>query len=230
MTRAVIQREFMLNSVKDDTPNRTQLLATLSARDPNSLISDQHWEAFDLAASKLFALKNSVEVLEKGKPTVETVEVAQAALTSDKIVSDLYHWAREYEGRRELLARYAYTTDTASLPTAVREHFEPYWSSEARRMPDGIGGLPRWGGADLSIFMREFYYPPKERESYFAELPPYAHVYPAPFNKDNALLLQLSSDNLVGWIWGDLDDIFFIIPYEDLVANSFDRVEAIISQ
>ena len=41
---------------------------------------------------------------------------------------------------------------------------------------------------------------------------------------DDQLLLKLSSHNRVGFSWGDVDTLYFVIPTEDLAARCFDRV------
>ncbi|MCK5641432.1 MAG: DUF1963 domain-containing protein [Gammaproteobacteria bacterium] len=47
-------------------------------------------------------------------------------------------------------------------------------------------------------------------------------------NSDNALLLQLFSDELVGWQWGDLSHIVFVVPRSEISECRFDNVLAIV--
>jgi Domain of unknown function (DUF1963) len=119
---------------------------------------------------------------------------------------------------------------TDQLPREVVEHFEPIWESAATKVHDGMGGVPRWDNVDFRYFRPELFMSPEAQKPFRDEDPnsPLAPFAPPPFDRDNALLLQLFSDPIMGWMWGDVSHLVLLVPRADLAKANFDNVIAIV--
>ncbi|MBA3910722.1 MAG: hypothetical protein C0524_12765 [Rhodobacter sp.] len=131
---------------------------------------------------------------------------------------------------RHIAASKLYTDNPDQLPREVLEHFEPIWESAAMKVHDGMGGVPRWDNVDFRYFRPELFMSPKAQKPFRDKDPdsPLAPFAPPPFDRDNAMLLQLFSDPLMGWMWGDVSHLVLLVPLRDLAEANFDNVIAIV--
>ncbi|MEL6265853.1 MAG: hypothetical protein AAFR52_09440, partial [Pseudomonadota bacterium] len=129
-----------------------------------------------------------------------------------------FGWARDFERSRERRARRALSEGGHALPEGVRAHFAPYWAQRLLNPHHGIGGEP-FGASRFPYFMPELYHPESERDGYFEQ----SHI--PPYDQDNALLLELNNDDLVGWYFGD-GTLALIVPRADLSKGRLDRTIA----
>lgn len=131
-------------------------------------------------------------------------------------------WAYNYEKAREVRVRRAPTAGEPALPNAVRAHFEPWWAHRHGNLHNGMGGLPRASWRTWPHFAEQLYFTDQEGVLDWDTYPEMRSLEP-PFDHDNAVLLELSCDYLVGWHWaGRL--LTLIIPRADLAAGRFDRI------
>ncbi len=127
----------------------------------------------------------------------------------------LYKWHRT--NLDALMFRYA--DDPSGLPDNVRDYLSDKYSKFASEPRDRVGGIPE-GEIALEYFGDNIYLPRAER----------THSVPeAPFDYDNALLLQVRYSQLPGWIFSDGGTLSFVLPFADLSAGRFDRAKAVIS-
>jgi hypothetical protein len=131
------------------------------------------------------------------------------------------------EAYRHIVASNLYADDLDRLPHEVLVQFEPIWASAALDINDGMGGTPRWDNVDPRYFQPELFMAHDVLKA-FLDNDRYSSVAPAPFNRDNAMLLQLFSDPLMGWMWGDVSRLVLLVPRDDLAKAKFDNVIAII--
>ncbi len=131
------------------------------------------------------------------------------------------------ETYRRFAAPRLYAEDAELLPPEVRAHFEPIWASVALQSHDGMGGLPRWDWVDIRYFNPAQFMAPEGRKRFMKDNPHWPLAQP-PFDRDNAMLLQLFSDSIMGWMWGDVSQIVLLVPRDELAKATFDNVIAII--
>jgi hypothetical protein len=131
------------------------------------------------------------------------------------------------EAYRHIVASNLYAESPNRLPQEVLEHFEPIWASAALEEHDGMGGEPRWDHVDFRYFSPSLFWTP-EAQKPLRDGDTRVHFAPPPFDQDNALLLQLFSDPLMRWMWGDLSHLVLLVPREDLAKAKFDSVIAIV--
>jgi hypothetical protein len=131
------------------------------------------------------------------------------------------------EAYRHIVASNLYAENPNRLPQEVLAHFEPIWASAALDEHDGMGGEPR-GDIDHRYFCPELFWTP-EAQKLFRDENPYPHFAPPPFDRDNALLLQLFSDQLLRRMWGGLGHLVLLVPRDDLAKAKFDNVIAFVT-
>lgn len=206
------------------TALRTQVQAAKKAGG----CSAAEWSEFLDRFSELYTIEKSTESGLDGIPPLNELRFYDRSFAdTGQSMSRGWIWRSDFEKQRALVARELYCTRPNALPAAVREHFEPLWASEAKGPHDGMGGEPRWDCVDLRWFDPSLYYAPKERRKVL-EMEPYRSPPPAPFDVDNAVLLQLFSDPLLGWMWGDLSHVVFIAPREQIAQGQFTDVVVIV--
>lgn len=180
------------------------------------------------------ALVGGIEVMDfklveifKGTPAKLDYEVRMRSLIDTD--GAFNSWSTELEAYRNFLARLLYCEDPRTLPEPVRTHFEAIWSSAALDCHDGMGGLPRWDWVSLEHFNAPMYYDARDRKRFRKENPVLASAYQAspPFDRDNAVLLQLFPDAIFGWRWGN--HLTLVVPRHELAQASFENICAIIS-
>lgn len=178
--------------------------------------------------SKLYTIEKSTERGLDGIPSLNELRFYDRSFAdTGQSMSRSWKWRSDFEKRRAMIAREIYCTRPDALTFAVREHFEPLWEMQAKGPHDGMGGEPRWDSTDIRWFDPSLYYAPKERQKVLA-MEPYRSPPPAPFDVDNAVLLQLFSDPLMGWMWGDLSHVVFIAPREQIAQGQFTDVVVIV--
>jgi hypothetical protein len=150
-------------------------------------------------------------------------EIETYTLLDPERLRDPGSWSRRFEAYRRIAAVKLYAKDPRAVQAKVRRHFEPIWASAAADVHDGMGGLPRWEG-NASYFDLPIYYSRGMWEEFFSG----ASLPAAPFDEDNAMLLQLFSDPIMGWMWGDVSHIAFILPRSELAQANFDNTLAVI--
>jgi hypothetical protein len=128
---------------------------------------------------------------------------------------------------RHIAASKLYTDNPDQLPREVLEHFEPIWESAAMKVHDGMGGVPRWDSVHFQYFYSGLFVAPDDPRGFRAK-DGYSPFAPPPFDRDNAMLLQLFSDPLMGWMWGDVSHLVLLVPRADLAKANFDNVIAIV--
>ncbi len=83
----------------------------------------------------------------------------------------------------------------AGLPAAQRARLEAIWALEAQYEAGIIGHAPQ------------------------------GHIYtPHGPDSENEVLLELKTSNLLGWCWGDMYSIVFLISRADLAKGRYDRI------
>jgi len=89
--------------------------------------------------------------------------------------------------------------------------------------------VPRWEWVSLKYFNAPMYYDARERKRFLKENALMAAEYIAdpPFDRDNAVLLQLFPDAIFGWRWGK--HLTLIVPRHELARASFENIRAVIS-
>lgn len=140
---------------------------------------------------------------------------------------DRHGWQGDFERKRALVAQSLYFEDANQLPGPVRAHFEPIWRLSASYAHDRIGGEPHWDHVNPAWFHEDREGTPEERAE-FLERQPYYNL-PDPFNEENALVLQLFPDLLMGWSWGDLDHAAFIVPRRQIEDCTFSDVAVVVA-
>lgn len=128
---------------------------------------------------------------------------------------------------RHIAASKLYTDNPDQLPREVLEHFEPIWESAAMKVHDGMGGEPRWDSVHFQYFYSGLFVAPDDPRGFRAK-DGYSPFAPPPFDRDNAMLLQLFSDPIMGWMWGDVSHLVLLMPRDDLAKANFDNVIAIV--
>ncbi len=125
--------------------------------------------------------------------------------------------------RAELLRQYS--TEPNSLPLATRQYQEHQCLEYAAGVHDGMGGIPRWDWVYEEFFRP--YLSPQLRGNAEFDTGRTASGQP-PFDKDNAVLLQLFSSEIPGWIFGDVSHIVLIIPRENLARGDFSSIKVVV--
>jgi hypothetical protein len=181
-------------------------------------VSDHVWGTALEAVSGIVVADFDLEVLLPEITAREEIDVAmEAGLRPDSTL----------EAYRHIVASNLYAENPNRLPQEVLAHFEPIWASAALEKHDGMGGGPR-GDIDFRYFCPELFWTP-EAQKPFRDEGTRVHFAPPPFDQDNALLLQLVSDRLMGWMWGDLYHLVLLVPRDDLAKAKFDNVIAIVT-
>ncbi|MEO0601830.1 MAG: hypothetical protein AAF211_10365, partial [Myxococcota bacterium] len=129
---------------------------------------------------------------------------------------------------RRAIAPQRHAADPTSLPGAVLTHFEPQWASAVVDHHDGVGGLPRWDSVRTDLLWAPAYYTPDDRARWLRDNP-WDGPAPAPFDGDNAVLLQLFTCPLMGWSFGDVSHLVLICPRAALDERAFDTILGIVS-
>jgi hypothetical protein len=102
------------------------------------------------------------------------------------------HWMTEYDAVRYRLAALAYSRDPASLPDTVRAYFEARWNNDSNYEIASMGGLPHGWSYDMLD------------------------------NVDTrVMLLELPTSKMFGWQWGDVNNIVFSLPVDELRRNIY---------
>lgn len=194
--------------------------------DNESSVSDELWGAALELVSGTVVSDFDLEVLLPAVTPREEILIESRTMLEPE--SNRGSELRSLEAYRHFAATRLYADDPDQLPHEVQAHFEPIWASAALESHDGMGGLPRWDGTDPRYFMPALFMAPDDSKRFLKENP---HWTPprAPFDRDNALLLQLFSDPLVGWMWGDVSNLVLLVPRDDLAKANFDNVIAITS-
>jgi hypothetical protein len=105
------------------------------------------------------------------------------------------YWATDYETLRSELAKRASAHDPAALHPAAREYFETLWAFDAEQGTLQLGGKPRgWC------------------EEFIERMP------------KSVMLLQLPTNHLTLFFWGDVDDLVVSISTSDLARCNFSNV------
>ncbi len=179
-------------------------------------IPDDVIEQLEPHLEGLFVIERNSENGVERLGALEKLEFSNSSL----IGKEGFH-NREWKAKQhfELLRRYSEAPDT--LPHATRSYQEGLYLRAANKHHDGLGGLPRWDWSDISWFLS--YDSALEEES-----KPYVTRANPPFDKDNAVLLQLFSSDLPGWMFGDVSHIVFIIPQANLARCDFSAVVPIV--
>lgn len=123
----------------------------------------------------------------------------------------------------ELLRQYC--IEPSSLPVAARQYQEHQCLEYAAGVHDGMGGIPRWDWVYPDYFKP--YLSPNLKGLTEFDTGRTASEEP-PFDKDNAVLLQLFSSEIPGWLFGDVSHIVFIIPLSNLARGDFSSVKVVI--
>lgn len=192
------------------------------------LVSDQLWGAVLEVVSGVVVPDFELEVLLPKISAREELEFETTTLLS--FYSHASGGLNALETYRHIIATRLYVEGGDRLPTEVVAHFEPIWASAALDIHDGMGGVPRWDASDFRYFSPELFLPPEAQKPLRDEFAnsPVSPFAPPPFDRDNALLLQLFSDPLLGWMWGDVSHLVLIVPRDDLAKARFDNVKAIV--
>jgi hypothetical protein len=140
---------------------------------------------------------------------------------------DRHGWQGDFERKRALVAQSLYFEDANQLPDPVRAHFEPIWRLSASYAHDRIGGEPHWDHVNPAWFHEDREGTPEERAE-FLERQPYYNL-PDPFNEENAMVLQLFPDLLMGWSWGDVSHAVFIVPRRQIEDCTFSDVAVVVA-
>ena len=188
-------------------------------------VTDRQWDEIKTEIAKISYAAVKREVTTPGLPPVNALDFCTGPLTAAETGLG---WQAAFETRREREALLRYSASPASLPDAVVQHFQTIWNEGITSRYDLMGGLPEWDTVNPMIFHDSQYYTKPDQKRFFRKHP-YLKREPRPFHQDNALLLQLFSNQKMGWIWGDVSHISFIIPRADLEKCRFDRVRAIIA-
>lgn len=193
---------------------------------PNTSLESSINEARALVAGIVVMDFNVMEI-SRGIPAKLDYEVRMRSLIDTGGSFD--NWSTELEIHRRFHARFLYCADPLTLPEPVRSHFEPTWSSAALDCHDGMGGVPRWDWVSLEYFNAQMYYSARDRKRFRQENALLASAYAAepPFDRDNAVLLQLFPDAIFGWRWGR--HLTLIAPRHELAQSSFENIRVVIS-
>ncbi len=108
---------------------------------------------------------------------------------------------------------------------ATRQYQEHQCLEYAAGVHDGMGGIPRWDWVYEEFFRP--YLSPQLRGNAEFDTGRTASGQP-PFDKDNAVLLQLFSSEIPGWIFGDVSHIVLIIPRENLARGDFSSIKVVV--
>jgi len=192
---------------------------------PNTSLESSVNEARALVAG-IVVMDFEVIVISKGMPAKLDYEVRMRSLID---TAGSFDWSTDLEIYRKFHARFLYCADPLNLPEPVRTHFEPIWSSAALDCHDGMGGVPRWEWVSLKYFNAPMYYDARERKRFLKEnaLMSAEYIADPPFDRDNAVLLQLFPDAIFGWRWGK--HLTLIVPRHELARASFENIRAVIS-
>lgn len=193
---------------------------------PNTSLESSAYEARALVAGIVVMDFEFVEI-SKGRPVKQDYEIRMRSLIDTSGSFD--RWSIDLEIHRKFHARFLYCADPLNLPEPVRTHFEPIWSSAALDCHDGMGGVPRWEWVSLKYFNAPMYYDARDRKRFLKENALMASEYIAdpPFDRDNAVLLQLFPDAIFGWRWGK--HLTLIVPRHELAQANFENIRAVIS-
>jgi hypothetical protein len=193
---------------------------------PNTSLESSINEARALVAG-IVVMDFNVTQISEGIPAKLDYEVRMRGLIDTDGRFD--SWATELEIHRSFHARFLYCADPLTLSEPVRSHFEPIWSSAALDRHDGMGGVPRWDWVSMEYFNAEMYYSARDRERFREENASLASAYAAepPFDRDNAVLLQLFPDAIFGWGWGR--HLTLIAPRHELAQGSFENIRVVIN-
>lgn len=195
--------------------------------DPSATIDDDAWQELEGRFGEIHYLRSRHRVIRPGRGEVSDFRIRSCSIVDPAAATEIRRigaggWSLGFEAEREALARRVYATDAADLPQEVLTHFEPIWASRALHPHGSMGGTPSgWIGKPY-FDARLFHARPDWNPNY--ESPP-----ARPFDQDNAVLLELESDKLLGWLWGDLYSLVIVIPRADLARGRFDRIGSLIT-
>ena len=111
------------------------------------------------------------------------------------MIVPLSHIQKSYSILRGYRFAQAYTANPDSLPDAVHDHYLAWWQLLATKNIATLGGITTGFSYELL----------EQIDS-------------------SALMLELPSSDLFGWIWGDVYHLLLIVPLDDLAHGEFGNV------
>lgn len=170
-------------------------------------IGDREWAEIQIALAQLTTLEKATETVLDGIPAMQNHIIRHSSFAEPN--PDTYcSWRIEFSREQNREALRLATENPDAIPNEVAAHFGPIWASQTAKHFDGMGGEARWDSMDFSWFS------PGGR--------------PEPFDGENAVLLELFSDSLMGWQWGDMSYVVFLTPFMQISNTEFTDVVAII--
>ncbi|NVK13537.1 MAG: DUF1963 domain-containing protein [Rhodobacteraceae bacterium] len=183
-------------------------------------IDDQSWAAIQPKLQGLVIATEKSTLALPAFPSLEATDIVYRPILGGPAGS-----SHRWHGRFKVGGIERYSSESASLPEGPRQYAEYMCLNAAEKHQDGMGGVPRWDWVDTSWFSADLYRRPEDQSVMFTD---YNNRRAAPYDKDNALLLQLFSSDLPGWIFGDLSHIVFVIPRDKLTKADFSDVKVIV--
>lgn len=198
-----------------------ELRESISQSDMNRPIIDEDWEVFQRKFTGLLTITEQTTEGADAKPSLE-----ELCFDETSPLSLRRNFNRSYEEKRQFQIQTEFLSNPDLLPEKISIDFEESWSLETEGRYDLMGGLPIWDHVNPSLFS-ELLFRRDQDETVLRDIP--FMIAEPPFDQDNALLLQLFSRDLPGWMWGDVSHLAFVIPRAQLAQNNFSQVVAIIS-
>ncbi|MEM9754553.1 MAG: DUF1963 domain-containing protein [Pseudomonadota bacterium] len=153
---------------------------------------------FDTVGAELHVLNDMVipnnSYLRNEPDGTAVIETRTAKLTDPAKVCGSY-WGVQYLAGSTRRARFPYLRDPSLLPEPVRRRCEGWWAQWATQQYGQMSHAPIG-----------FVYTP--------------HGPGTP----NEVLLELPTDDLIGWIWGDCYSLLLSIPRDNLARGVFDDI------
>ena len=217
----------LADKVKKERTDLHVLRESISPTDANEMVTDAMWESVSSALSNLVVTDFEWGELVPAVRGRSDFEIKTCSIIEAEYFKDNGAWPGQFETQRRTTAFRLYSENPALLPESVRSHFEPIWNSSAQHEHDGIGGLPRGDGHYAEFFWGPSYYSANDLAVFLHEKP-YMTPADAPYDKDNAVLLQLFPNHVTGWLWGDLSHVALIIPRAELARGEFSNILALV--
>lgn len=119
--------------------------------------------------------------------------------TRKKLLDQAELILRDWKRKKQIALLSQYAEGPDNIPEKPRRYVAHECLINAHEKHDGLGGLPRWEW-DVT----------------------------APFNKQSAVVLQLFSSHLPGWLFGDVGYVVFLISHKRLARGDFSKVEMVL--